>query len=204
MSTTFDGETRVSLLIAAGDPANQKARDAFTERYAGLIRTWCCRMGLQGADQEDVVQTILCRLIAMLPTFRYDPNKRFRGLLRTMIHHAIVDLHRNRQRAPGGHGSGDSAVLDLLHEAPAPDDASVEDLVQELAGHTERLQRLRAACERVRARVAPHTWQAFWLTTVECRPTADVAQELAMKNGTVLVFKGRVIKMIRLEIDGAA
>ncbi len=201
MPTTLDHSTRASLLLAAGDPANQEARAAFARCYEGPIRDWCCRLGLQKADQDDVTQTILCRLIEMLPTFKYDPNKRFRGLLRTMIHHAIVDLHRKRQRQPGVCGSGDTRVLDGLREAPAPDDPSVEDLVQELAGQMERDQQLREACEAVRRRVKPHNWQAFWLTTVEGEPVAEVAQRLGMTQGAVLVAKHRVTKMIRSEVE---
>ena len=42
----------------------------------------------------------------MLPTFKYDPSKRFRGLVHDMVYHAIMDLHRERQRRPAGYGSG--------------------------------------------------------------------------------------------------
>jgi RNA polymerase sigma-70 factor (ECF subfamily) len=204
MAMTLDVPTRASLLLAAGDPANQEAWAAFTRCYAGLIRDWCRRWGVQEADQDDVVQSILCRLLEILPTFKYDPNKSFRGLLRVMVKRAIVDLHRARQGRPGGYGSGDTGVLGLLHEAPAPDDASVEDLVQELAGQVERDQQLQAACERVRQRVKAHNWQAFQLTMVEAEPVAEVAQRLGMTKGAVLVAKHRVIQMIRSEVEGTA
>jgi RNA polymerase sigma factor (sigma-70 family) len=202
LPTTLDVQTQASLLLAARDPANQEARAAFAERYTGLIRDWCRRSGIREADQDDVLQTILCRFFEMLPTFQYDPSRRFRGLLRTMVHHAIVDLHRERQRHPGVHGSGDSGVLSQLQKVPAPDDASVESLVGELTGQMERDQRAHEACQRVRQRVGPKTWQAFWLTTIESRSAADVAQQLEMKKGAVIVYKHRVIKMIQLEVEG--
>jgi RNA polymerase sigma-70 factor (ECF subfamily) len=204
MSTTLDSRTRASLLLAAGDPANQEARAAFAERYAGLIRDWCRRRGLQEADQDDVAQTILCRLFEMLPTFQYDPSKRFRGLLYRAVYRAIVDLRRARQRRPGGCGSGDTGVLDQLHQVPAPDDSAVQDLAQELAGQVERDQRLHEPCERVRRRVKLHNWQAFWLTTVEGEPVAEAAQRLRMTQGAVLVAKHRVTKMIQAEIPSTA
>ena len=204
MSTPLDSRTRGSLLLAAGNRDNQEARAAFTECYAGLIHDWCRREKLQKADQDDVVQTILCRLFEMLPTFQYDPSKRFRGLLRTMISRAIVDLHRVRQRRPGICGSGDTEVLGLLHEVPAVDDPAVEDLAEELTGQIERDQQLHEACERVRRRVKLHTWQAFWLTTVEDKPVTEVAQQLEMTQGAVLVAKHRMIKMIRSEVEGMA
>lgn len=198
---TLDAQTRMSLLKGAGDPANEEARAAFADCYARLIRDWCRHWGLQEADQDDVAQTILCRLLEKLPTFQYDPSKRFRGLLRVMVNRAIADLHRVRRRRPAGYGSGDSAVLVQLHEAPAPGDPAVEDLVQKLAWQVERDQQVQAACERVRLRVKPHNWLAFWHTTVESEPVADVALRLGMTNGAVLVARHRVLQMIRSEIE---
>ena len=196
----LDYSTRASLLLAAGDPANKEAQAAFAEYYGDLIRSWCRRWGLQEADQNDIKQSILCRLLVMLPTFKYDPSKRFRGLLGWMIKTEIAELHRTRQRRPGGYGSGDTDVLGQLHEAPAPDDSAVEDLTQVLAGLMERGQQLREACERVQKRVKPSTWQAFWLTTYEGLPAADVAERLGMPKGTVFVYKNRMTKEIQSEI----
>jgi DNA-directed RNA polymerase specialized sigma24 family protein len=140
-------------LLAASDPANEKAWAAFESCYAALIRDWCRRRRLQDADQEDVVQTILCRLRKMMPTFQYDSNKRFRGLLDDMVSHAIADLHRARQRQPGICGSGDTRVVGQLHGVQLPDDSAVEELTQDLTGQVERDQQLHEACERVRRRV---------------------------------------------------
>ena len=155
MLTTLDPSTQAGLLVAAGDPGNQKAREDFVRRYEGVIRDGCRRRGRQGADQEDVVQTILCQLLEKLPTFKYDPSKRFRGLLHIMISRAIVNLHRESQRHPGGCGSGDTGILNQLHEVPDPDNPAVEDLTQELGGQVERGQQLDEACERVRPRFKP-------------------------------------------------
>ena len=77
-----------------------------------------------------MAQTILCRLFEMLPTFRYDPTKRFRGMLYRVIYRAIVDLHRPERR-PGDRGSGDTRVLGRMHEVPAPDDPALKDLAEE-------------------------------------------------------------------------
>jgi RNA polymerase sigma-70 factor (ECF subfamily) len=199
MATTIDSRTRASLLLAAADPANREARVAFAACYAALVRDWRRRRGLQEADQDDVAQTVLCRLLEALPTFRYDPTRRFRGLLNRAVYRAIVDLHRARRRRPGDRGSGDTRVLDRLHEVPNPDDPAVKDLARELAGQVERDQRIHEACEQVRRRVEPQTWQAFWLTTVEGEPVAVAARRLGMTNGAVAVAKHRVTKMLRRE-----
>jgi RNA polymerase sigma-70 factor, ECF subfamily len=200
MATTLEPPTRLSLLDRARDPADQKAWADFVECYAGLIRHWC--RGLQDADRDDVTQAILCRLFQRLPGFQYDPSKgRFRGWLRTMVNHAIVDRVREQEGQPGGRGSGDTAVLEQLHGAPAPDDASIEDPVAESTGQTEPVQRV---LDGIRQRVKAKTWLAFWLTTVEGQSSQEVAEQLKMKKVDVPVYKHRVIKMIRSEIEGAA
>jgi RNA polymerase sigma-70 factor (ECF subfamily) len=201
MSTTLDVPTRASLVLAFRDPDNKKAQVAFTECYAPLLRNWCRRYRLQEADQHDVVQTILCRLFEWLPTFQYDPSKSFRGYLRGMIHNAIMDIHRQRQRHPAGYGSGDTGILGQLHEMPAPDDPAIEDLTRELAGQMERDKQVQEACERVRERVRPHTWQAFWLTTVEGKSGPEVAELLQISKGAVYVAKSHVIKLIKEELE---
>jgi RNA polymerase sigma-70 factor (ECF subfamily) len=201
MATTFQDRTRASLLLAAGDPHNEEARAAFEVCYGDLIRGWCRRAGLQEADQDDVAQTVLLRIFERLPAFRYDPSKRFRGLLSAAVRRAVVDLYRERGRRPGGRGSGDSGALSRLYAVPDPD--AVEDLVGELSGQMARNQRVNDACERVRARVEPHTWQAFWLTVVEGLTGPEAAARLGMSKTAVPVCRHRVLKMIREEIGVA-
>jgi RNA polymerase sigma factor (sigma-70 family) len=204
MSMTNECRTRASLLLAAGNPANEKAREAFAVCYGELVRTWCRRSRLQKADEDDLVQTVVFRLLERLPSFKYDPSKRYRGYVSRAVHNAIEDIKRKRQRHPGGHGSGDTGVLGRLHEEPGQDDPAVEDLSNALADQMERGQRLRDACERVRDQVKPRTWQAFELTAVNGQSAADVGQQLEMTPGAVLVARHRVTKKIRSEFEGTA
>ena len=43
------------------------------------------------------------------------------------------------------------------------------------------------------------TWNAFWKVAVEGRPTADVAEELSTKPGTVRVSRRRILARLREE-----
>jgi RNA polymerase sigma factor (sigma-70 family) len=192
--------TRASFLLAAGDLDNQAAQAAFARYYEGPIRVWCRRRWLEKADQDKAAKLTLGLLFEILPTFKYEPNETFTSLLRTMIRNSIIDLDRKR---PLG-GRGDTRVLDGLHNKPTAADAAIEDLMRELAGPMKRDQQLHAACERVSERVERHTWKAFLLTTVDGRSAKEVARHLGMKKAAVTVYKCRVIKMIRLEIETAA
>jgi RNA polymerase sigma factor (sigma-70 family) len=201
-SMTREISTRARFLLAAGDLDNNGARAAFAEFYEGPIRAWCRRWWLKPADQDAVTRTTLNGLFEILPTFKYEPNQRFRGLLSTIIQNAIIDS--NRKKPLAGRASSDPRVLGALHCKPAVNDSSVDDLMQELAGPMTRDQQLHAACERVSVRVERHTWRAFLLATVDGRPAAEVARHLGMKERTVIVYKCRVIKMIETELEAEA
>jgi RNA polymerase sigma factor (sigma-70 family) len=202
MPWTFEARTRASLLLAAADPANGVARAAFADCYEPLIRDWIRRKGLQPSDQDDVAQTVLTRIFEWLNNGRYDPSKRFRGMLYRAVCHAVVDLYRGWHRRPGARGGGgDSGVMDLLHEAPAPDDARA--VVDEVVDQIERDQQVGDACERIRARVKPRTWEAFRLTAVEGLTGPEAAERLGMNETAVLMAKHRVLKMVRRELANA-
>jgi RNA polymerase sigma-70 factor (ECF subfamily) len=49
-------------------------------------------------------------------------------------------------------------------------------------------------------RVAPQTWQAFWLTALEGLSGAEAATRIPMQVAQVYVAKRRVEKMLREEI----
>jgi DNA-directed RNA polymerase specialized sigma24 family protein len=194
--------TRASFLLAAGDLGNQAAQAAFARYYEGPIRVWCRRRWLEKADQDKAAKLTLGLLFEILPTFKFDPDESFKGLLRALIRNSIID--HDRKQPPGRRGSGATRVLDGLQNKPGAADAAFEDLMRELAGPMKRDQQLHAACERVRDRVERHTWRAFVLTEVDGRSAAEVGRHLGIKTAAVTVYKCRVIKMIESEIEAAA
>src|SRR5215208_5214856 len=127
-----DSGTRVSLLgLLRRDPTNQDAWGEFVEQYGPKIYGWCLRWNLQDADAQDVTQNVLLRLAEKLRDFRYDPSRSFRAWLKTLAHHACVDLRVARQRP--GQGSGDSSVGLLLDNVEAR-----EDLARQLEDEFDR------------------------------------------------------------------
>ena len=53
------------------------------------------------------------------------------------------------------------------------------------------------AAKHVRETVAEATWQAFWLSTIENQPIADVARQLGVRQGVVYLSRCRVLDRIR-------
>ncbi|MBX7103662.1 MAG: sigma-70 family RNA polymerase sigma factor [Gemmataceae bacterium] len=182
--------TRASLLFRLQQaPADQTAWDQFVSRYGPQVRAWCLRWGLQEADADDVVQTVLTQLSQKLGEFQYDPARRFRGWLKTLTQHAWSDFHRVRARQAVG--SGDSAAIDALAQVEARDDLA--ERLQATFDH----EILEQAYREVQGRVEERTWQAFLCTAVQGISGADTAKRLGMSVGAVFVAKSSVLAMLR-------
>ena len=193
MGNMADSGTRITLLgRLRRDPTNQKAWGEFVDQYGPKIMGWCQKWNLQDADAQDVTQNVLLKLAEKLRDFTYDPQRSFRAWLKTVAQHACSDFLESRQRP--GLGSGDSQVGQFLNNTQARD-----DLLQHLEQEFDR-EILDEAMHRVRLRVAPQTWQAFWLTAVEGLSGADAAERIPMQVAQVYVAKRRVQKMLQDEV----
>jgi RNA polymerase sigma-70 factor (ECF subfamily) len=185
--------THVTFLVRLRqDPTDQAAWGEFVEHYGRHIYRWCRQWKLQDADAEDVTQDILAKLARKLRDFAYDPSRSFRAWLKTVAYHAWRDFVDSRRRTEAT--TGDSQVWELMQTLEAR-----ADLVQKLQeGFDHEL--LEAAKERVRLRVARHTWEAFRLVALEGRPVAEVAVTVQMQVAMVYVAKSKVQKMLQEEI----
>jgi RNA polymerase sigma-70 factor (ECF subfamily) len=191
-------QTSASLLARLGQrETDQEAWSELVRRYGPLIRRWCRRWRLRGADAEEVTQTVLVKLADKMRGFRYDRSRSFRAYLKTLARYAWCDFLEARRR-PGG-GSGDTGVLRALEAVDGGDDLVRrfdEQLDQEL---------LVEAQARVRQRVEEHTWEAFRLTALEDLSGAEAAARLGLKVATVFKARSRVQRMLQeefAELDG--
>ena len=173
------------------DPSNEAAWDEFVEHYGRHIYRWCLQWRLQDADAEDVTQEILLKLSSKLRDFTYEPEKSFRGWLKTIAHHAWRDFVDSQQRA---RTITDDQIWELLQTVEAR-----EDLILKLQDAFDH-ELLEAAKLQVRLRVAPHTWEAFRLVAIEGIAAEDVAANVGMQVAMVYVAKSKVQKMLREEI----
>ena len=193
MEDMADSGTRITLLgRLRRDPTNQTAWNEFVDQYGPKIMGWCQKWNLQEADAQDVTQNVLLKLAEKLRDFTYDPSRSFRAWLKTVAQHACSDFLQSRQKP--GLGSGDSQVGQFLLNAEAR-----EDLLQHLEQEFDR-EILEEAMLRVRLRVAPQTWQAFWLTAFEALSGAEAAARIPMQVAQVYVAKRRVQKMLQEEV----
>ena len=173
------------------DHADPQAWSDFVRRYGADILRWCHKWHLQDADAEDVAQMVLVKLAQKLRTFDYDAKRSFRAYLKTLTRYAVADFLEERESA---RGQGGSAALDQLHRVEAH-----TDLLAHLDAAFDR-EVLEKAMEMVRARVEPHTWEAFSLLAIERLPGAEIASRLNLKVATVFKARSKVQQMLQEQV----
>jgi RNA polymerase sigma-70 factor (ECF subfamily) len=179
--------TPASLLDRLRAATDRQAWERFVELYAPLLLNWARRLATNEADAEDLVQDVFALLLRKLPEFVYDPHRRFRGWLRTVLHNHWVTLRRNP-----------SAVLPPA-TAAVPEPLCPEGTEEEVE---ERRLLVARALRLVRQDFQPETWQAFWQFAVCDRPAAAVAAELGVRVDVVYTAKSRVLRRLRQEVAG--
>jgi RNA polymerase sigma-70 factor (ECF subfamily) len=185
-------DTPVSLLeqLRANDPAGWQR---FLALYGPLVRFWCARGGLHSPDVEDVTQEVFAAAAAGLGGFRHvAPGDSFRGWLRGIARNQLLMHYRRNRGRPQAEGGSDA--LAQFENVPDP-------LAEPVAGEEAEMGELyRRALEQVRCEFPDHVWQAFWLTTVEDRTPAALAEELHMTVNHIRQAKSRVLRRLREEI----
>lgn len=182
--------TPVSLLQQLRGPANPEVWRRFVYLYEPLVYRWAGRLGLQDADRADLVQEVLIALLRALPTFQLDGRGSFRAWLRTVAGNKWKDFRKKRIPAPLSSGNGQ---WDALAEDDFAAEFAEDEYRKFIAGQALRL---------IRGEFQPATWKAFWATVVDERPAAEVARELGITANAVYLACGRVVRRLRVELDG--
>ncbi len=173
---------------ANGDDAAEWAR--FVELYTPVIRQFVSvREDVGEADADDVVQEIFVRLVNVLRTGTYRPEKgRFRAYLGTMVRRLLIDRHR---RALARGAGREVPVDDVELLAETPDVAEYVDRRLAEARHD-------AAVEHVLSRTMldARTVAAYRAYALEGEAAAEVASRLDLTVNALRQIKYRVGRMI--------
>lgn len=188
-------ETRASLILRLSDTSDVAAWDEFVAIYEPLVYRLAVKKGFQDADARELVQEVM--LAVSRAVDRFDPAAspaRFRDWLFTIARNLMINFmtrHRHKRW-----GTGNSNMLELLHQHPAPQ--TEESQFFDLEFRREIFHR---AAEQVEREVQPRTWRAFWLSSVDDIPIPDVADQLGMSIGAVYIARSRVIGRIRTQAE---
>jgi len=217
-SSSSHGTSRSLIERVRGDQT--EAWNQLVALYAPLVMHWCRTRRLGHADTADVFQEVFQAVARHIGDFRRSRKlDTFRGWLRTITLNKINDHFRKLKNEP--RGVGGSEAQRQIAELAAPsesgdesggavksDDAKTTAANPEaaaeapLSSEEQSLERnlFRRGLELIRAEFEVRTWQAFWMTAVEGRATADVAADLSMSTGAVRVAKSRVLNRLRSEL----
>lgn len=186
-------DTRASLLAGVRAPENRDAWEDFVVTYRPVIYRMARRRGLQDADAQDLVQTVLVRVSGAISRYEGQPGTKFRHWLRRVARNAIFTALSG---SPKDAAAGGTVAQDVLDEQP---DVSA-DVDEELAGEYQREQFLRAAAV-VRADVNLETWQAFDLTMIQGHSCEEAADVIGKSVGTIYAARSRIMKRLREQVE---
>lgn len=182
-------ETRPSLLIRIRDPQDRLAWQEFETLYRDVVLRMAMRHGMQLADAEDLAQGVLWAIAKSISGFDVDSaNAKFRTWLKTIARRAIINAVT---RGPKDRAFGGDDAADLLEQQPAENE---ETQTLRLEYRREIFQ---VAAQQVQSQFDPATWQAFWRSTVQGEPPANVATDLGRSVGSVYTARSRVIAKLR-------
>jgi RNA polymerase sigma-70 factor (ECF subfamily) len=182
--------TSVSLLRRLKQTDREEAWQRFVELYAPLIFHWGRSYGLSPTDASDLVQEVMTILVKTLPEFEYDPNRRFRGWLRTVTVNKARDLQRRQSVRPATGAEATIATVAVVNGVDVFEESEYRSF---LVGR---------ALATMKTEFPEHTWQACWKLVVDGLSAAEVARQLGITENAAYVAKSRVLRRLREELAG--
>lgn len=191
------GTTSPTLLRRAVDWRDLRAWVELFARYDPLLRGWCRPYLADPAAIEEVCQRVWIELADRLRSFRYDPNRTFRGWLRNLCRCRAIDLIREGRRE-GRH-------VHPLDDRPVgeadPDRGAwpCEDTVESDPLHDRMLREAALAQAAVRDRVEPRTWETYWRIGIDGWTVGEAAAAQGITYAAAFAAYKRVDRKLREE-----
>jgi RNA polymerase sigma-70 factor (ECF subfamily) len=186
-------DTRASLLLRLKGPRDERAWTEFVAIYTPLIEAVARARGLQPADAADLAQDVFRAVAAAIDRYDLDPDRgSFRAWLFRIARNLAINLTAARCRQ--AQGTGDTAMLEHLHNQPASSADS------DLFDAEYRRSLFRWAAGEIQGEFREGTWQAFWQTGVEGQDPKAVAEALGISVGAVYIARSRVMARLKAVI----
>lgn len=181
--------TRSSLIMDLKG-VSQERWEEFLFLYEPLLLAWMRKKNVPESEADDILQESWNAIHKGIGNFERGENKgTFRGWLRTIVERKAADYFRKRKR-----NLVKVEAEEILNSTEAPAQKSAGEIDEEEIA----LQEVRArALELVRRKTEKSTWDMFWQSSVEERPTKEIAAEFGVTTAAVRVNKQRVIKRLK-------
>ena len=188
--------TSATLLERLKDGRDAEAWSRLNDLYAPLIRAWAERLGVRGADADDLVQDVLTVVVRRFPEFVHPERPgAFRGWLRAIAANCARDAWRSRRLAPKAPGGTDFGSYLARLEDPA-DDLSREWDREHDVYVTRRL------LDRIKGDFEAKTWELFRRFVLDGQSAEAVAAACGTTPNAVYIAKSRVLARLREEAGG--
>lgn len=183
--------TRDTLLLKLADENNQSAWQEFSCAYEPAIYRFSRRRGLQHDDAIELTQRVMLKVLRSADQWaESQPPDRFRGWLRTVAQHTLVNLvtRDGKHRASG---------VPIAEDARAIANESSENDDRERWHAEERRAWLRLALNSIRPEFSSGSWEAFERTVLSDEPVELVACDLNITAGGIYAARARVVKRLK-------
>jgi RNA polymerase sigma-70 factor (ECF subfamily) len=181
--------TLSSALLDGVQRMDSESWSRLVSTFGPIVYRWCRAAGVAESDAPDVVQNVFTAVARGIESFQ--PQKEegsFRSWLATITRNKVRDHFR--QRADREQAAGGTEAWQLLEQLS-------EELDSTICSENARTAIVRRVLEQVRNEFEPNTWRAFWSTTVDAKPAAEVSTELGISVASVYQAKSRVLRRLR-------
>lgn len=187
-------QTRASLLLRLKKQGDDQSWREFYGIYGRMIFGYALRYRLSHAEAEDIVQDVCIKMFRQILSFDYCPDQgHFRGWLKTVTKHAVIDFIRRKSRR-SGHMDQYTEHMEILNTEKVDE----SDLIWQ---HEWEKAVFNAALLRVYSRIGTQCRDAFHLFVIEGIPANEVAERLSIKANAIYACKHRILRMIREEVE---
>jgi RNA polymerase sigma-70 factor, ECF subfamily len=186
--STDSPPTRVSLILHLQNEQDDAAWREFVTVYESFLMRLIQRRGVPATHVSDVTNQVLSAIARSIAQWKDDQqDASFRRWISRVARNVVIKYMSNERRHVSAVGGTDA--LESLGQLPAPLNDEIE--------HQYEHELIVWAAEQVKGEFIDTSWQAFWMTMIEGRAVADVAQTLAVSPGSIYMSRGRILKRIR-------
>lgn len=185
--------TRLTLIARARDPKDEGAWMEFVEYYKDFIDLVILKLGLKGAESDDLTQETLLSIWKTLPQFQYDQDKaKFRTWLSRIIKNKLIDHYRKRNTQ--------EKLKQGFSEEQAHDTELSSSEIDQLIEKEWEVQLIKTGLKRIAKNYSPQSLEVFQMAMNGMSDT-EIAEELDMQPNSVNKLKNRIKKKLSAEIE---
>ncbi|MCB9874572.1 MAG: sigma-70 family RNA polymerase sigma factor [Planctomycetaceae bacterium] len=181
-------DTPASLIARLRNEHDHDAWNVFVDLYAPMLLRWCRRRGLSDQDAADCIQDILTLLVGRMREFEYDPNRSFRGWLKTVATNRLHDFFTRRQRIIDAEALASSS-LETDNEVDVFDEQEYRDYV------------IGRALQMIETDFDDKTCDIFRELMLHHQSAEEVAEQFGVSRNAVYLAKSRVLRRLRERLD---